>query len=458
MADIGRSVSIPAPAALAGVAAGVGAAAPHQGTNNSNGSGSSGGRTESTAVSDYGVLLADYTNARRSSEMGQGYFDDAEPRSRHIIPPSELLRLENERMEAEHIYRDSPGGVHDPDDPARYSPLAPPPPLVDPERNTPQSASSKSSFSIISAQEQEDPVVMSARRVHMSDVGPRGSERGSEESSPVASTSGGWGALGLGGIARLSRLSWFKNFRENLQDSPPTRPQSYVGVALSDSDVEAGRATLGRDLKRPHALGLDAAGERPISTVSTKSAMSGSTVYHDAHSVPGTPPPVPPMPRVYMSIDHPELHNARSGSTMSPPAYESEHMGSLAGQTQAAKDAGYAPRLVDVLDMPAPVSMSQFSSISSRGGMPFPPGLLTTPRSWYESSSSDAGESAGIRIDVLEDAPPQARDGWRVLARNGSIAYPEHRSSFGIVSGLSPAFQKCAYLDFAFAAATRAPP
>jgi len=63
--------------------------------------------------------------------------------------------------------------------------------------------------------------------------------------------------------------------------------------------------------------------------------------------------------------------------------------------------------------------------------MPFPPGLiqLPTPRSWYESSSS---EGENITIDVLEDEPPRAGDGWRVLARNANVSQTEHRSSFGI--------------------------
>jgi hypothetical protein len=94
---------------------------------------------------------------------------------------------------------------------------------------------------------------------------------------------------------------------------------------------------------------------------------------------------------------------------------------------------------VDVLDMPAPASVSQFSSASSRN-IQFPPGLSTleTPRSWYESSSSE-GDHAGITIDVLEDTPPRAGDGWRAIARNATLSHPsEHRTSFGVPQFVHP--------------------
>jgi len=70
----------------------------------------------------------------------------------------------------------------------------------------------------------------------------------------------------------------------------------------------------------------------------------------------------------------------------------------------------------------------------------FPPGLVTlqTPRSWYESSSSDR-DNAGITIDVLEDTPPRAGDGWRAIARNATLSHPaEHRTSFGVAQFIHP--------------------
>lgn len=452
MADTSaRLVSVPAAAALAGGAVGAGAAAGYgsgSGSNGNNGTNSSGGSgpTESTAVSDYGVLLhgSDYTDdpegnspthvpARPSTDMD--FIGDSRG---HIIPPSELLRMEREREEEEQLMRnEAPSAArimrNDPSVPEHYSPLLPPPPL-DPDQLAHLTGSKKSSAaSIASATELDNPMVMTARRVRMSQVGPRsppdlGSDDSHGSDAGPSSGGGGWGSLGLGGIARLSRLSWFKNFRETLGDSPTrsnpnsrpgSRPGSFVGRVLTDYDIESGRALLSEDMKRGSSVGLNAQGERPKSSVSAK---SGSTVYHDAYSNPSTPPPIPPLPRAHVTGSQTDLGQSP------PPAY-------VANQAEL-KPSHIPPRMVDVLDMPAPASISQFSSASSRGGMPFPPGLvqLPTPRSWYESSSSEAGDNAGITIDVLEDEPPRAGDGWRVLARNASLMHPEHRTSFGMVS------------------------
>jgi hypothetical protein len=433
MANIGtRLVTVPPPAASGS----------NSGTNNSGGSGAR--NSVSTAVSDYGILIhGGYTDdptdssstdipARPSTDMG--FIGD----SRHIIPPSELLRIEQERLEQEQLMRNEPLTTRSlstvpeaiPED---YSPLSPPP-VLDPDRvHSPSSPkASSSAMSGRSANEQENPEVLTARRVRMSQLGPRSQPDLRSQDSRAGSSSGGWGSLGLGGIARLSRLSWFKKFKDEVQDtytSPRSRhvsrPSSWTARPLSDHDIEVGRALLDDDLLPPRALGLAGEGERPRSSVSARSAISGNTVYHDAESTVGTPPAIPSLPRAYIS-------GSTSGNTQGlgefaePPSYESE---------QTAKDNDQAPRLVDVLDIPAPASVSQFSSASSRS-VQFPPGLVTlrSPGSWYESSSSD-GDNAGITIDVLEDTPPRAGDGWRAMARHATLNSPaDHRSSFGVVS------------------------
>ena len=454
MADIGKQpISVPAAAAVAGAAVGAGAAAgtapsgSNNGTTNSGGSGAA--NTESTAVSDYGILIhgSRYTDdpedssptsipARPSTDMG--FIGD----SRQIIPPSELLRIERERLEQEQQMHNEPSTSRIvsraiPTVPEHYSPLSPPPPLnLDRSgAQTPPPKASSSAMSAGSANEQDDPMVLTARRVRLSQLGPRSQPelRGSDTQAGSSSSGGGWGSLGLGGLARLSRLSWFKSFKDNLQDpytSPrsrhASRPVSWVARPLSDYDVEAGRALLTDELSPPRPMGLTEEGERPRSSVSAKSAVSGNTIYHDAESTAGTPPPIPSLPRAYMSSSQTFMAQSH-GEFAEPPIYEPD--------TAAKDDDNHAPRLVDVLDMPAPASVSQFSSASSRS-VQFPPGLMAiqSPRSWYESSSSD-GDNAGITIDVLEDTPPRAGDGWRAMARNATLSHPsEHRTSFGVVS------------------------
>jgi hypothetical protein len=428
-------VTVPATAAAGARTAAGAASGSNNGTNGSGGSGAA--NTESTVVSDYGVLLhgSEYTDdpegsspthipARPSTDMG--FIGDSR---RHIMPPSELLRIERERLEQEQLMHNVPSTSRNiPTLPERYSPLSPPPAL-DPDRlgllvSTPKPSSS--AMSAASGDDQDDPTVLTARRVRMSQLGPR-----SQPQLRRPGSSGGvWGSLGLGGISRLSRLSWFKNFRDNLQDSPTSppsrrgsRPVSWAPRPLSTFDVEAGRGLMDDDLKPPRARGFTEEGDRPRSSVSAKSGASGGTVYHDAESAPDTPPIIPPLPRVYMA-----------GSPGSPTVLEHTEP-PMYGSDEPPKDDDHAPRLVDVLDMPAPASVSQFSSASSKS-LQFPPGLMTihAPRSWYESSSSE-GSAAGIGIDVLEDTPPRAGDGWRTLARNATLSHlADHRSSFGVVS------------------------
>ena len=447
-----RLVSVPPAAVVAGgVATGTAFAGAltsrsNSGTNNSGGSGAA--NTESTVVSDYGVLLhgSDYTDdpessspthipARPSTDMG--FIAD----SRRIVPPSELLRMERERLEQEQLMHNEPSSSRNMATvPEHYSPLSPPPPL-DPDRlgllSTPRPSSS--AMSGASGNDQDDPKVLTARRVRLSQLVPRSQpELRVPETSAGASSGGVWGSLGLGGIARLSRLSWFKNFRENIQDQPASpesrrgsrwgsRPVSWVPRPLSEHDIEGSRAFFDDDLKPPRALGFTEEGERPKSSVSAKSA---STVYHDAESNPGTPPPLPALPRAYMPASPTTyMEQSREDSARSP----------MYGSDETAIDDDSAPRLVDVLDMPAPSSVSQFSSASSRS-VQFPPGLTTlqSPQAWYESSSSE-GDHAGITIDVLEDTPPRPGDGWRAIARNATLSHPaEHRTSFGVVSILCP--------------------
>ena len=113
-----------------------------------------------------------------------------------------------------------------------------------------------------------------------------------------------------------------------------------------------------------------------MSAVSAKSAVSGSTVYHDARSLAGTPPPLPPLPRALLSGSQTDMSQSYGG-TNEPPSYqyESDQTGSQA----ATAKGGDTPRGVDILDLPAPASVSLLSSASSKVTVPFPPGLVQLP-------------------------------------------------------------------------------
>ena len=110
--------------------------------------GTGGSSNSNSTVSDYGVLLhgSNYTDdpegpfptefpARPSTELG--FIGD---RRGVLIHPSELLRMDAEREEHQHLMRNEP--------PEQYSPLLPPAPL-DPDRTALFSSSQKpSSMSI----------------------------------------------------------------------------------------------------------------------------------------------------------------------------------------------------------------------------------------------------------------------------------------------------------------------
>lgn len=375
---------------------------------------------KSSAASGYGTLLDRPSISVRSTPPEQ--------RRGNILSPEELRRLDEESVlppitdfgPATHPPRLITNSDHHLPLPRMNSrgSIAPP---IQPWELAP--VTNKPSQNSITPSLQDEPTVVTARRVRMdsSAISPP-AESPAEGSSNRPSS---WKALGLAGLARLS---WFKNNGS----SPSSRRQSLLA---SDNDVEAGRALL------------DAPGERPISTFSTKStgAASGPSVYHDARSsIPGTPL-LAPLPRALApdSVD-PEF----GGWPGIPGSHPDEPSDTTTTTTN-----------VDILDMPAPRGISPFASTSSlrdslttssisKKNYPHPPGLapslaLSTPAVWNETSggtpsvgsfaahSSVAGnrQSTAITIDVLEQAPPAAGQSWRSLAG----ADPDNkRTTFGL--------------------------
>ncbi|KAA1467217.1 hypothetical protein DENSPDRAFT_231506 [Dentipellis sp. KUC8613] len=440
----------PTAATAMGVAiAGADAAALH----NSQSTRGSGEKT-STSGSQYASASAGSSGSRPSAG-GQ-----------HIIPRDVLLRMypdDDAETSATHT-----GGIRvvrdDDDHEARAdSPLLPPPPLtVDTLPFAPRKESRQSLVtegSVTPGNEPERATVQTARRVRVDDLGPRLAARTLttvEDESPRDEAGPTWAravGLGVGPLAKLRRLSFLSRAPESSGRSRPvSRPASLVAQGLTDAEIEGGRA--GMSSVRPE-MGYRDEGPRPISTVSGRSAVSsgGNSVYHDAVSRPQTPGSSShpqstssttgrgPGPSQLAISHRPEASGSASEPESAPPAYEATPP---AGYPGATAHAASAP---DVLDMPAPRAEVPFAERSQTRNSS-PPGLmpLATTRAWRNSASvsgegtrspgsfvtagtGSSGE-AGITIDVLEEAPPAAGAGWRVMARG--IAEQDRRTTFGM--------------------------
>ena len=397
--------------------------------------------TKSSASTDYGELLPD------SGRIGQAYANESDPyfpvakasseMIGHIIPPGELLKIDDEeelgtppRMYGVSRAEDS--------DPllSPFTPLPPPPPL-DTERYSSRRGSSvnekeKSLYSLsYPASDMEASEVVTARRVRVRDVGARLAEgEGASplsrfETGPVAGPSN-W-RRSLGGSLQRLRQSWFGG---------SSRSHSSNGRIRSD-DIESSQSLLPGSRLRPHSgLGLIVSGDRPISTLSTRSAVSGISVYHDAVSRLGTPVSVPSRamtPATGGGI----VPGSEAPPTGAPPAYAlNDPYDSIGSRGSLPYSQG-----VDVLDLPAPEPVSQFmaSGGMSRGTLPGRQEQQRSSLSIITGSSNDAG----ITIDVLDAEPPRAGEGWRTMAegllggRSSGSDNGQRRTTFGTVSILT---------------------
>lgn len=405
--------------------------------------------------------------------IGTGTTRSSPQQGGHIIPRDVLARM------AEHEPSQYDIRIVEPSPPQDQSPLLPPPPLnpdsltgfgvrTTPRRHSERSVASRGTHdqSIHSEKSggslETDPAeLLVARRVQVGNLTPSRSRLATIDSAGEPSTSRG--ALGLSGLgARLGRLSWFKRISssgastspaETRQDTavdpytrtPPrsirhgshSRPGSLTTRLLDDADVEAASSPTNPRRDSGLGLGLLTAGVRPISSVSARSAASagGNTVYHSARSRPASsvvefPEPVtsPEMQERLSQAPHgsnPGFDGSYNMPFNPPPAYDD--------RTVAPARAERPPSEIDILDIPAPGPVSPFTA----GRPAFPPGLvpLPQPRSWRDSyetdGSSPSGSSgAGIAIDILDEEPPAAREGWRDLGseRDG------RRRTFGMVS------------------------
>lgn len=315
--------------------------------------------------------------------------------------------------------------------------------------------------------------LLTARRVMMNEGGPTtlvevGNSNGSGPSS--------WGsslAHGLGGLTRLSRLSWFQRMEAIRTQSPASEPGRTQSRSATPS-------TSRRPTSLAERAGLTV--PRPISHLSVGSGKSstGDTVFYDAlssvstrsghgHSHGHRPSSMPPVPRPQTTTptlpvstpNTPPAHDASSGSQVhfdhpAPPS-PVHPSPSRSRQPSPPNAATVAPvpvpeDVLDVLDTPVPTRVSPFSTASSRGGPVFPPGLeqhISNVRAWRESSSdmpspasfgtgSGRGGSfavVGAGPDILEEEPPRPGEGWTHLrAVTSGTVDTGRRTTLGQVS------------------------
>ncbi|KIM39287.1 hypothetical protein M413DRAFT_447231 [Hebeloma cylindrosporum] len=323
----------------------------------------------------------------------------------------------------------------------------------------PSHLSKKDSFS---GDAEESATLLTARRVKVEDLGPR-----SVPSGPSHRSSNGLlESLGLSGLANIGRMGWFKNM-----DSPrqSVTEAEYTAAPVSEKDIETGRSMLspegGVDSlgNKARGVGTGPDGSRPKSNVSGRSGASAGTVYHDAHSsIPGTPLLAQP-PRALTPAEQPLIpvteHSWMSSPLSSPPPYNDRPLATgVADPTRSPTGTAFDDTPgADILDMPAPTALNHFSSISSLKetttgssfgykATPFPPPGLETirPIGWSDTSTdmtasvgsinmlSGSDNQVDITVDVLEEAPPDAEQGWRTISSGGFID-PGRRGTFGML-------------------------
>ncbi|TFY78267.1 hypothetical protein EWM64_g5742 [Hericium alpestre] len=402
------------------------------------------------------------TDGSSQYATGESAGSHPSPGARHILPRDVLLRM----------YEDdepTPGHTLTPHDeehePRVDSPLLPPPAInVDPlvvnsSRKHHSTQSLLSEGSVTPGGDPEKATVQTARRVRVGDLPPRLPDRLTtvEDESPRDEASPS-GATWLGGsFAKLGRFSFLNRPPPSPGSRSPSRgvsrPSSLVVHGLSDADVEAARASL-----RPEMGYRD--DPRPISTVSGKSAVSssGGTIYHDASSRPATPGGVGSNSSAArapsrLAVSHGPEHSV-SDADPAPPAYEAQASPSSSYSGGRALASDLRPGFADILDLPAPPPDAPFAA-SRKSTTAVPPGLtsMPNPRVWRNSGtgsplspnsfitagSNTSGSTTGIMIDVLEEAPPAAGEGWRLMSRGAMDDSQGRRTTFGqVASGLRP--------------------
>lgn len=421
----------------------------------SNSQSSSGTRTSGTN-SGYGEVVERplYSLPRMSEEgnyFGAGY-DLTEDERRQVEDESVLPRDQDDDYDGYTGARAIPMG---PSTPPRLDPenafgsdivQLPAPPLIQPRIRD-------SVASYPSIGDAEDATLLTVRRVQVN--------------SESEGTSGFLTSLRLPvlpALANIGRLSWFN--QEGPSRNSPRQSPTFDAVPLSDNDVEIGRAFLRQ--QQPDSVGR--VSERPYSHQSNTSA-SGNTIWHDAFSsIPGTPQlTMPPRAITPADVILPEQRDWLTGSptllSSRPPAYEDPF-------ADPRSSSPVQSQTVDILDLPAPAALTHFASntsipesdgVSSVGlsKYPYPPGLEggAKVKTWSPDGSligatspawnamnqrySEMGEYRQRQtVDLLEERPPSAQEGWRNMAASnigGGFGDAGARTTFGMPQIMHPA-------------------
>ena len=410
-------------------------------------------------------------SGKRDSASTPNSSASASPVIGNIIPTRQLLQMEgNWRQEDAQanpiISHRGTTELGERIDEFGETPLRPPP-ILNPDASLPTARPTSALGTIGSNQESlvsdpdESATLLTATRVMMSGSGPTTLVDVSN-SGPSSWSSGI--AMGLGGLTRLSRLSWFQRMEA-------MRSRSNSNSPNSSRDRPPSRSVTPADSQRRPASFAERAGltvPRPVSHLSVGSGNStGETVFYDALSSvstrsgnghgPTRPQSMPPMPRpstapaasptLPASAPHtpPPANDTSSGSQVhieQPIAPSPVHTTPKRSRGIASPETETTPLIsapqddaLDVLDTPVPTAVSPFSTASSRGGPAYPPGLeqhIANIRAWRESSSdmpspaslgsgSVSARAASIPVtgsvepDILEEAPPRPREGWTHL-------------------------------------------
>ncbi|KAG6885623.1 hypothetical protein C0993_012041, partial [Termitomyces sp. T159_Od127] len=199
----------------------------------------------------------------------------------------------------------------------------------------------------------EAATLLTARRVRVEELASRSPPRLVGSFGEVHSRNSNRGLLNSLG---LDRLSWFKNSDNSSRRS--SRTNGYSVSPLADEDPEIGKGLLSPEMSQLPAPrpGLLFEGDRPISTAS---ARSGTTVYHDAHSSPGTPisptTPISPVPRALTPSGSigPQPGRPANSSSIPPVPPVPDIPSTSQPCPSGGPNANHGlPDGVDVLDMP----------------------------------------------------------------------------------------------------------